>query len=55
MFNLWSAFLFGDAGERVAALLVVGMLEEGVGRVISAERFGADFSAGPAWYRAGSQ
>ena len=27
-----------NAGERVAALHVVGMLEEGVGRVIGAER-----------------
>ncbi len=48
MFHLWSAFLFGDARERVAALHVVGMLKEGVGRVISAERLGADFSASPA-------
>jgi hypothetical protein len=37
-----------DARGRGAALRVVAMLEGSVARVISAERFGGDFSASPA-------
>jgi len=42
-----------NAGERVAALHVVGMLEEGVGRVISAERcaVGGGWDAGRLTHR----